>query len=71
VQRQFAGLAELSVTDDEQPVNRVEVVAVEADCFPNTHPGHGQQGNQGSVGRHPVRRVQCAGGGDQGGNVLF
>jgi hypothetical protein len=71
VQRQRAGLAELSIADDEQAVDRVEVTAVETDGFSNPHPGYGQQGHQSPIGRYSVWRAQCAGRFEQGGNVLF
>jgi len=70
MQRQRAGLAELSIADDEQAVDGIEVAAVKADCFPNPHPSYGQQSDQSPIGRHSVWRAQCAGRCDQGDNVL-
>jgi hypothetical protein len=54
MQRQLAGFAELSVADGEQAADRIEVIAVEANRFPNPHPGHRQQGDQSPIGRYPV-----------------
>jgi hypothetical protein len=54
VQRQFTGFAELSVANDEQAVDRIKIIAVEANRFPNPHPAHHQQTDQSPIGRYPV-----------------
>ena len=37
MQRQFAGLAKLSVADGERAINGVKISAIETDRFPDTH----------------------------------
>jgi hypothetical protein len=54
MQRQLAGFAELSVAEDEPAVDRIEVIMVEANRFPNPRPGHRLQANQSPIGRYPV-----------------
>jgi len=65
VQRHLARLAELAVAHDQELVREVEVAAVEADRFPDPHPGDRDQPDQRPVGRDPQREAQGVGGGDQ------
>jgi hypothetical protein len=54
VQWQFTGLPELSVANNDQAVDRIKVITIEGDRFPNPHPSYHQQPDQCSIGRYPV-----------------
>jgi hypothetical protein len=58
LQRDFAALAELAVDDSQQPVARVDVVAVEGERLADAHPGDGEQPDQRLAGRRVRRALQ-------------
>jgi len=68
-ERQLADLAELPA-DHDRPENPVEVLAVQADRFPDSDPGAREKADQGSVGRGAVRGAQHASSVDQREDLL-
>ncbi len=64
------GLPELRVAHDEDPLGQVHVVPVEADGFPDPHPGHVQQADNRREGRPTKGRGELSGRGHQPEDLL-
>jgi len=58
MQRQLAGLAEFALSDSDQTMAGVEIIAVEPDGLSDSHAGNRQQANQTLVGRNSMGCLQ-------------